>query len=278
MADVGPSKSSDDVFIVKDDPGDFPEAGPQNLAEVRSYMDKLDNIFSMMDDVLQDDRKDTLHVTVAALKKVMVKHWRQMSGANVDLVLKAIHNPSCVYLGQNLTPEGAEVMEPTTDIPIAWEFLHQLPETKRKEEVCEFITTTFDHLSEAHTHISSYAANMSSLAKIANPDTFGVVLKATARPLIQINIPKRFLSLVTEPKPKTTMEEWLLKLEKVLLPQTDAACLKCEPKNSPTTLLAAAVWLCLKQKYFNARMAKEACKSFEVWAKQLSKLLSGQRY
>ena len=95
-------------------------------------MDKLDNIFSMMDDVLQDDRKDTLHVTVAALKKVMVKHWRQMSGANVDLVLKAIHNPSCVYLRQNLTPEGAEVMEPTTDIPIAWEFLHQLPETKRK--------------------------------------------------------------------------------------------------------------------------------------------------
>ena len=30
----------------------------------------------------------------------------------------------------------------------------------------------FDHLSEAHAHMSSYAANMSSLAKIADPDTF----------------------------------------------------------------------------------------------------------
>ena len=170
-------------------------------------MDKLDNIFSTMDDLLQDDRKDMLHITVAALKRVMVKHWKQMLESNVDLVLKAIHNPSCVYLRQYLTPEGAEVTEPTTNILIAWEFLCQLPERKRKQEVHELITTAFDHLSEAHAHISSYAANMSSLAKIANPETFDAVLKATARLLIQINIPEQFLSLVSKPKLKMTAEE-----------------------------------------------------------------------
>ena len=172
------------------DDGNFPEAGPQNPVEVRSYIDKLDNIFLTMDDLLQDDRKDMLHITVAALMRIMVKHWKQMSEANVNLVLKAIHDPSCVYLRQHLTSEGAAVMEPTTDIPIAWEFLHQLPERKRKQEVRELITTAFDHLSKAHAHISSYTANMSFLAKIANPDTFNAVLKVTARPLIQINIPE----------------------------------------------------------------------------------------
>ena len=102
---------------------------------------------------------------------------------------------------------GADVTEPTAEIPIAWEFLHQLPEQKHKQEVRELIMASFDNLSEAHAHMSSYAMNMSSLAKIANPETFDAVLKATARPLIQINILERFLSPMSEPKLKTTAKE-----------------------------------------------------------------------
>ena len=218
MAKPVPFKAVNNIIIVQDDPDDFPEDGPQNSEEARSYIEKLDSIFSTMDDMLQDDRKDMLHVTVAALKNIMVKHWQQMSEANIDLVMKAIQDPSCVYLWEHLMPEGPDVMEPTMDIPITWEFICQLPKKKRKQEVCELITTTFYHLGKAHAHMSSYAVNMSSLAKIANPDTFDAVLKATTRPMIQVNIPERFLSPFSEPKPKTMAEEQLLKLEKVLLP------------------------------------------------------------
>ena len=56
MAEPGPSKTTGDV-IVEDDPDDFLEAGPQNAAEAHAYMDKLDAIFSNMDDLLNDDRK-----------------------------------------------------------------------------------------------------------------------------------------------------------------------------------------------------------------------------
>ena len=278
MAEAGSSKPTGDVIIIEDDPDDFPEAGPQNQAEAHEYMDKLDMIFSHMDDLLTNDRKDMLQVMVAALKKTMAKHWCQMVEANVDLVLRAVHDPACMYLHQHLIPEGANVMEQMTDISIAWEFLHQLPEQKHKQEMRELIMAAFDNLSEAHAHMSSYAMNMSSLAKIADPGTFDAVLKATARPLIQINIPERFLSSVSEPKLKMTAKERLLKLEKVLLPRPDATCLKREPKNGCTRLLAAAVSLCLKWKYFNAGTAKEACKNFDVQAKQLSKLLSRKKY
>ena len=68
------------------------------------------------------------------------------------------------------------------------------------------------------------------------------------------------------------------KLEKVLLPCASAACLKREPRYGPTRLLAVALWLRLKHKYFNSGTAKEACESFKVRAKQLSKLLSGKVY
>ena len=136
--------------------------------------------------------------------------------------------------------------------------------------------TCFDHLSEVHAHMSSFAANMSLLAMIANPETFDMVMKAAARPMIQINVLECYLSLVQDPPPKTTTEECLSRLEKVLLPRPSS--LAWEPQYGPTRLLAAAAWLHLKCKFFNGGTAKEACTTFEVRAKQLSKLSSGKVY
>ena len=98
-----------------------------------------------------------------------------MAEANVDVVLKSIHDPSCVYHCQHLTTEGVDMMEPATDVPEGWTFLRQLPEKVWKMEVWELIVTCFDHLSEVHAHMSSFAANMLSLAKIASPETFDMV-------------------------------------------------------------------------------------------------------
>ena len=64
----------------------------------------------------------------------------------------------------------------------------------------------------------SFVANMSSLAKITNPETIDMVMKAAARPMIQINIPEHYLSPVQDPPLKMTAEERLSQLERVLLP------------------------------------------------------------
>ena len=87
--------------------------------------------------------------------------------------------------------------------------------------------------------MSSFVANMSSLAKIANPETFNMVMKVAAQLMIQINVPEHYLSLVQDPPPKMTTEEHLSQLEKVLLPRP--ASLAWEPWYGPTQLLAAAV-------------------------------------
>ena len=157
--------------------------------------------------LLADDHKDTLRLTITSLKKLMVKHWWQMVEADVEVVMRSIHDPSCVYLCQHLTTEGVDVMDPVTEVPEGWTFLRQLPKKVQKMEVWELIVTCFDNLSEVHAHMSSFVANMSSLAKIANPETFNMVMKAAARPMIQINIPEHYLSLVQDPTPKMTTEE-----------------------------------------------------------------------
>ena len=191
--------------------------------------------------------------------------------------MKSIHDPSCMYLHQHLTTKGVDITKPTTEIPEGWMFLRQLPEKIRKAEIQEMIVTCFDHLSEVHTHMSSFVANMSLLARICDPKMYDMVLKVTARLMIQVNVLEHYLSPV-EDSPKMTTEERLAWLEKVLLLQVNLACLTREPRYGPTRLLAAAIWLCLKWKFINSGMAKEACTTFEVLAKQLSKLLLGKVY
>ena len=139
-------------------------------------------------EMLENDWKDALRQMVTSLKCLMAKHWRAIAEADVEAIMKVVHDLGCVFLWQHLTPEGVDVTEPRAKIPVAWEFLRQLLEKKRKTEVKEFITMAINHLSEAYAHMSLYAANMSSLTKIMDPDTFQVVLKATAHPLIQVNI------------------------------------------------------------------------------------------
>ena len=268
------SKQPEIIEVPDDD--DFPDSGPQNPVEARSYRDKLDAIMNTFSDLLADDHKDALRSTVTSLKKLMVKHWCQMVEADVDAVLKSIHDPSCIYVHQHLTTKGVDVTEPATEVPEGWTFLRQLPKKVWKMEVQELIMTCFNHLLEVHAHMSSFVANMSSLAKITDPETFNMAMKAAAQPMIQINIPEHYLSLVQDPPPKTTAEECLSQLEKVLLPQLSS--LAWEPWYRPTRLLAAAIWLCLKCKFFNGSTTKEACTMFEVQAKQLSKLLSGKVY
>ena len=199
-----------------------------------------------------------------------------MAEADVDVVLQSIHNSNCVYLWQHLITEGVDVAEPVTDVPEGWTFLRQLPEKIQKTEVKELIMTCFDHLLEVHTHMLSFVANISSLAKIADPETFNMVMKAAARLMIQANILECYLSLVQDPPLKTTAEECLSRLEKVILPRPTS--LTQEPQYGPTRLLAAVVWLHLKCKFFNGGTTKEACTTFEVRAKQLSKLLLGKVY
>ena len=83
---------------------------------------------------------------------------------------------------------------------------------------------------------------------------------------------------MTDLIPKMMEEQRMEKLEKTILLLHNAACMKHEPKNGPTYILATAVWLKPKWKFFNTGMAKEACELFKVHAKQLSKVITGRKY
>ena len=99
--------------------------------------------------------------------------------------------------------------------------------------------------------MSLEAANISSLAKIVDENMFNTVLKASISPMVQLDVPERYLKLNKDLKLKTTMATRLEKLYKVLLPNSQGACIPGEPRFNLTRLLAAMVWLKLSRRYIN---------------------------
>ena len=121
-------------------------------------------------------------------------------------------------------------------------------------------------------------ANISSLGKIADKETFDMVLKAAIWSPVQENVPAWYLNPMEDPKAKTAAEITLQKIESMVLPREDAPGIVRSPRNGPTHIQATAVWLKMHQKYFNSGTMKEACEAFVVRAKQLSHVLTGQKY
>ena len=195
----------------------------------------------------------------------------------MDVILRSIKDPMALYLRQHLMAGGVEVVDPP-ELPSGQEFLRQLPEWARRAKETAFIVDIFSHAAQAHKHLSEVCANVTALAKITDKTTLMSVINGAVQPLVQLNIPEGFLNPMEDTKVKTTKEEKREKVRKMVLPIPDATCLKHEPRNGPTHILMAVVWLKLSRKYFNEGTAKEACERFNVQAKQLSWVLTGKKY
>ena len=127
----------------------------KNPEEAQQYVDRINNIFDHLSELIHEDKKDTLGMTIWNFKKWIVKQWVTMGDVDVDVVLRTIRDLATVYLRQHLTRGGVNVFDPPEDIPSGPEFIRQLPERTRRAEEMAFITSIFDHASQAHEHLSS---------------------------------------------------------------------------------------------------------------------------
>ena len=110
-----------------------------------------------------------------------------MSSAQVDVAILTIKDPLCTLLRQSLDQEPVSTSDPDEDIPMGEDVLKTLSQAQ-SQAVKEDCINLFKNLSAATHHISIAMANLDELAKKVDPETFRVILRASARPLIQINI------------------------------------------------------------------------------------------
>ena len=69
----------------------------------------------MFSELLTNDVKDALQMTVTSFKKVMAKHRVGMAEADVKNIMKAVRDPSCLHLCQFLSTDDVTVTELASD-------------------------------------------------------------------------------------------------------------------------------------------------------------------
>ena len=118
------------IDLLEEEEEEWPDAGAQNPEEAQKYVDRINSIFDLSE-LIHEDKKDALEMTIQSFKKWIVKQWVMIGDVDIDVVLHTIRDPTTVYLHQHLTKGGVDVFNPPEDIPSGHEFIHQLPEKTR---------------------------------------------------------------------------------------------------------------------------------------------------
>ena len=84
------------IDLLDEEEEEWPDAGAQNLEEAQQYIDKINNIFDNLSELIHEDKKDALGMTIRNFKKLIAKQWETMGDADVDIVLHTIKDPTTV--------------------------------------------------------------------------------------------------------------------------------------------------------------------------------------
>ena len=125
-----------------------------------------------------------------------------MTDTDPEVVIRSIYNLACIYLCQHITKGGIDIVVPDEEPPSGRGFVRELLEKKWKQEELELIIRIFDNACEAHSHLATAAANLSSLAKVTDWETLKLIMKSAVWPLIQMNVPEGFLDPVKDKEPQ----------------------------------------------------------------------------
>ena len=190
---------------------------PVNVREARDYGERLDKILKKFKNLLRENKKDALETTIIEVNQHMAQQFNSMAAANTGIVLSCVRDPSCSFMREFEQEENVKEIDSDDDTPSRPEVLQWLPPGRwYTSTVRNHIISLFDHITNAQLEASLAVANISSLAKIADAETLDIVLKAAVRPLVQINVPEKFLNPAANLKLKSSTEE---RKQKIIIKQ-----------------------------------------------------------
>ena len=151
---------------------------------------------------------------------------------------------------------------------------------------CTKIGEVFSQLNAAHKAYSEAAEGLAELSTLMTPDQFTLLLTTTAIPAIQLIVPGHLMSPLSTPTPPEPQADTALgrseimnftKLHILLNPDSEAP-LDCD-KNSPTRVLAAAIYCKLEHNYFDETCSRvDITTAFCCNTSQLLKAITGIDY
>ena len=219
-----------------------------------------DEISSLTDEICHKAYRNY----IKAYQQALVPIWNLARFANIHTVLETVTDKNMnkiMTMAERLkpasprlkaTPQKATILDLET---ITTAMLQKFPREKLPESsICEKIGDVFSHLSTTHTAYSEAAKGLAELATLLMPQHYTLLLMATITPTIQLIVSGQMISPLPTPHPPKQESSTAAGHVEIMnftkckvLPNPDSESLTNCDDNSPTRVLAAAIYCQLEK-------------------------------
>ena len=263
------------------------------VTAVQTVMDIFeDQIGSLSRDIRLKVYKTLMHSYKMALTAI----WNSAQNADITLILETVQDKAMSELTEmakklQVPPQMVKVMKEKRDVPtletITGLMLAKIPtQNMPNTAACEKIRFIFSKLSEASKAYGEAAKALAQVSADVSPEHYMLLLSAAATPTIQIVVPPTMLLPVIAAPPlspdasTTPGRTSIINTTKVkVLPNPNSPRFAECNDNTPTRVLAAAIYATIKRKFFDTTHSRmELATAFKCNVSQLSKALTGVEY
>ena len=235
-------------------------------------------------------------ILVRSYRTALTAVWDSAQHADITLILETVHDKEMSELAVmvqklELPTPMIQVVKEKRDVPTV-EIITGLMMAKHPTQnvpnaaVCEKIGYIFSKLSEASKAYGEATEALAEVSTKVSPEHYMLLLTAATTPTIQIVVPLMMISPVIAPpppSPDTTTalgRTAIINATKVkVLPNPDSPCFAECDDNTPTRVLAAAIYATIEKKFFDTTHSRmELATTFKCNVSQLSKALTGVEY
>ena len=263
------------------------------ITAVQTAMEIFDDeIGSLTQDIHLKAYKNLVRSYRTALTTV----WDLAQFTDISLILETVHDKEMLELAVmaqklDIPPPSTKVVKEKRNVPTL-EMITGVMTTRYPDQdipnaaVCEKIGHIFLKLSEANKAYGEAAEALAELSTQVSPQHYMLLLSPATAPTIQIIVPPKMTSPIVAPplpSPETTMalgHPAIVDATKLkVLPNLDTQCLQECDNNTPTRVLAAAIYDKLERKFFdNTHSRIDLATAFKCNVSQLTKALTGIEY
>ena len=235
-------------------------------------------------------------ILVRSYRTALTVVWDSAQLADITLILETVRDKEMSELAVmaqklELPTPSIRVVKEKRDVPTL-ETITGLMTAKYPDQnipnvaVYEKIRYIFSKLSEATKAYGKAAEALAEVSAKVSPEHYMLLLMAATTPTIQIIVPPMMTSPVIAPPPPSPDATTALGHTAIInatklkvLPNPDSPCFTECDDNTPTRVLAAAIYATLKKKFFDTTHSRmELATIFKCNVSQLSKALTGVEY
>ena len=248
--------------------------GSINPTEARAHVDFLDKVMTMIgEQVEKKDMADLLEKALNDMKESLANLTPMMQLADTSTVTRAIRD-KCFNVLLPRSDKLDQILEeiiPNEEILAAQEVLRVAQkEGKMSETDQKVVAELFKSLEITHDQMVTACGLLGRLSRTLNPDQLMTIIKASIRPLIQLNAMTALDTATASKKPPELPQEQSERVKLMLAPDPRASLLSKEKINSATRLLAATYAFKILNKFRHGMMQRQIQEEYQVKPKQLA--------